>query len=61
MLGTSCQVLFTGGTLTTDDSGRGDLSVHVPANIVPTGASMRVQVVAPANADVITSDPTSTM
>jgi hypothetical protein len=52
-------VLFSGGTLTTDDRGRGDLSVHVPASVVPPGASLRVQLVAPADADIITSDPTS--
>ena len=61
VLGTPCQMLFSGGTLTTDDRGRGDLSVHVPANVVPAGTSLRVQVVAPANADVLTSDPTSSM
>ena len=61
VLSTPCQVLFNGGTLATDDRGRGDLSVHVPANVVPAGASLRVQVVAAADADVITSDPTSPM
>ncbi|HXT35400.1 MAG TPA: hypothetical protein VN837_07460 [Chloroflexota bacterium] len=59
VLGTPCQVLFQGGTLTTDDRGRGDLSVHVPSTVVPAGASLRVQVVDPVTADVITSDPTA--
>lgn len=68
VLGGSCQVLVHAGTLTTDDSGRGDLSVHVLGSVVPPDGILRVQVVAPADAvvpgtgpftDVLTSDPTS--
>jgi hypothetical protein len=61
VLGDPCQLLFSGGTLATDDSGRGDLSVHVPSTAVPPGASLRVQVAAPAAAEVITSDPVGAM
>ena len=57
LLGTACQLLFQGGTLTTDDRGRGDLSVHVPSTAVPAGTGLRVRVVALAAADVLTSDP----
>ncbi|HWE64320.1 MAG TPA: hypothetical protein VHB98_21625 [Chloroflexota bacterium] len=59
VLGTSCQVLFQGGALKTDDSERGDLSVHVPGTVVQVGPSLRVQVSASAGADVITSDAIS--
>ena len=59
VLATPCQVLASGGTLKTDDRGRGDLSVHVAGTVVPQGTSLRVQVVALAGADVLTSDPTS--
>lgn len=56
VLSNPCQVLVSGGTLQTDDRGRGDLSLHVPGAVVPPGANLRVQLVAPANADVLTSD-----
>lgn len=68
VLSNPCQVLVRAGTLKTDDRGRGDLSVHVLGSLVPAGASLRVQVVAPADAavpgpgpfaDVLTSDPTN--
>lgn len=57
VVGSACQVLVTGGTLTTDDSGRGDLDFHVLGSVVPPGTSVRVQLLAPA--DVITSDLTN--
>jgi len=60
VLGTTCQVLFQGGALKTDDSERGDLSVHVPSTVVQAAPSLRMQVTAPAGADVITSDSIST-
>jgi hypothetical protein len=60
LLSSSCGVVATIGTLKTDDSGRGDLDVHVPGSMVPSGGGLRVQLVAPSNADIITSDPTST-
>jgi hypothetical protein len=64
----SCQVLVRGGTLTTDDSGRGDLDFHVLGSTVPPGTTVRVEVVDPATAtvpgpgpfvDVLTSDAVS--
>ena len=45
------------GSLTTDDSGRSDLDVHVAGSLLPPGAALRVQLVAPA--DVLTSDSVS--
>jgi hypothetical protein len=57
VLGNSCQVLFRGGTLNTDDSGRGDLEFHVLGSVVPPGTRVRVQLV--TSTDVITSDPAS--
>jgi hypothetical protein len=65
ILGSSCQVLVDGGTLTTDDRGRGDLGFHVPGTSLPPGTSVRAQLVAPSSAapsnsgsftDVLTSD-----
>ena len=56
LLANPCQVLSGVGTLTTDDSGRGDLDVHVAGSLLPPGAALRIQLVAPA--DVLTSDPT---
>ena len=53
----ACQILASGGTLTTDDSGRGDLGFHVLGSVVPPGTNVRVELVAPG--DVLTSDPTS--
>jgi hypothetical protein len=53
----ACQVLATGGTLVTDDSGRGDLGFHVLGSVVPPGTNVRVELVAPA--DVLTSDAVS--
>lgn len=38
----ACQVLATGGTLVTDDSGRGDLDFHVLGSLVPPGTNQRV-------------------
>jgi hypothetical protein len=55
----ACQVLATVGTLQTDDSGRGDLDVHVAGSLLPAGATLRVQLIAPT--DVLTSDPTSSI
>jgi len=52
-----CRVLTRAGTLTTDDSGRGDLDVHVTGSLVPPGAALRVQLASPT--DTLTSDPTS--
>ena len=57
VLGNPCQVLLANGTLKTDDRGRGDLGMHILGNLIPPGTSLRVQLAAPANADVITSDP----
>lgn len=48
-----CQLLISAGTLVTDDSGRGDLDVHVSGTIIPAGASLRVQLSAPG--DILTS------
>lgn len=59
VLASPCQVLIGVGTLTTDDSGRGDLDVHVAGSLLPAGAALRVQVMAPG--DVLTSDPVSDM
>jgi len=68
ILDDSCNVLVHAGTLKTDDSGRGDLDVHVLGSSLPSGAALRVQLVAPENAavpgpgpftDVLTSDPTT--
>lgn len=53
----TCQVLAAGGTLITDDSGRGDLGFHVLGSVVPPGTTVRVQLVSPA--DVLTSDAIS--
>jgi hypothetical protein len=55
LLANPCQVLTNLGTLRTDDSGRGDLDVHVEASLLPPGAALRVQAVAPGS--VLTSDP----
>lgn len=57
VLASPCQVLTTVGTLNTDDSGRGDLDVHVAGNLLPAGTDLRVQLVAPG--DVLTSDSVS--
>jgi hypothetical protein len=57
VVGSACQVLVTGGTLTTDDRGRGDLDFHVLGSVVPPGTSVRIQLLAPA--DGITSDLSS--
>jgi hypothetical protein len=54
LLASPCGVIAGVGVLTTDDSGRGDLDVHVAASLVPAGSAVRVQLVAPA--DVLTSD-----
>lgn len=53
----ACQVLTSGGTLTTDDSGRGDLDVHVAGTTIPAGTSLRVELIGPS--DVLTSDSVS--
>jgi hypothetical protein len=53
----ACQVLATGGTLVTDDSGRGDLEFHVLGSVVPPGTNTRVELI--ASTDVLTSDPVS--
>jgi hypothetical protein len=53
----ACQVLVSGGTLTTDDSGRGDVEFHVLGSVVPPGTNVRVLLVAPA--DTLTSDAVS--
>jgi hypothetical protein len=57
LLASPCQLVTAVGTLTTDDSGRGDLDVHVAGSLLPSGASFRVQLVAPG--DVLTSDAVS--
>lgn len=54
LLANPCRVLTGLGTLTTDDSGRGDLDVHVAAGVVPSGTAVRIQAV--ASGDVLTSD-----
>jgi hypothetical protein len=53
----ACQVLAAGGTLVTDDSGRGDLGFHVLGSLVPPGTNVRVELI--ASADALTSDPVS--
>jgi hypothetical protein len=53
----ACQVLVRVGTLTTDDSGRGDFEFHVLGSVVPPGTSVRVLLL--ASTDIITSDLTS--
>jgi hypothetical protein len=53
----ACQVLAAGGTLVTDDSGRGDLEFHVLGTVVPPGTYVRVELTAPG--DALTSDPVS--
>jgi hypothetical protein len=53
----ACQVLDRGGTLTTDDSGRGDFEFHVLGSVVPPGTDVRVLVI--ASADILTSDAVS--
>lgn len=57
VMGSACQVLTSGGTLTTDDGGRGDLDFHVLGSVVPPGTTVLVQL--QASLDVLTSDPTS--
>jgi hypothetical protein len=57
VLDSSCQVLDHGGTLSTDDSGRGDLDFHVLGSIIPPATTVRVQLL--ASVDTLTSDPTS--
>ena len=57
LLAGPCQTLTTLGTLTTDDSGRGDLDAHVAASLLPPGTQLRVQLIAPN--DTLTSDPVS--
>lgn len=37
-----CQVLQSAGTLVTDDSGRGDLDVHISGTTIPPEATLRV-------------------
>lgn len=54
VVGAACQVLVSGGTLTTDDSGRGDFEFHVLGSVVPPGTNVRVQLL--ASTDAITSD-----
>lgn len=45
----SCQVLASAGSLVTDDSGRGDLDVHVAGTAIPSGAALSVELVAPGD------------
>ena len=62
VLDNACQVLFVGESLHTDDRGRGDQEFHVPGSALPSGATLRVQLVTSAagsTTDTITSDPTS--
>ncbi len=49
-----CQILQRSGSLITDDSGRGDLDVHVSGTTIPSGASLRVTLSAPG--DTLTSE-----
>lgn len=56
LLSSSCQVIAGLGTLTTDDSGRGDLDAHVAGSLLPAGTPLRVQLT--ATADTLTSDST---
>ncbi len=53
----ACQTLASGGTLATDDRGRGDQEFHVLGSTVPPGTSVRVQLV--ATGDTLTSDQVS--
>lgn len=57
LLQSPCTVITVMGTLKTDDSGRGDLDVHVVGSLLSPGAALRVQLVAPG--DILTSDPVS--
>jgi hypothetical protein len=57
VLAGACQFLAQVGTLTTDDSGRGDLDAHVAGRLLPPGAALRVQLV--ATSDMLTSDAVS--
>jgi hypothetical protein len=57
VVNSACQLLVGGGTLATDDSGRGDLDFHVLGSVVPPGTTVRVQLLAAE--DAITSDLTS--
>jgi hypothetical protein len=57
VVGVTCQVLAAGGTLVTDDSGRGDLGFHVLGSVVPPGTNVRVELI--ASADALTSDQVS--
>lgn len=59
LLASPCQVLTGVGTLTTDDSGRGDLDVHVAGSLLPAGAALRIQLV--TSGDVLTSDSVTGM
>lgn len=55
LLANPCGVITKLGTLTTDDSGRGDLDAHVAASLISSREVVRVQLVAPG--DTLTSDP----
>ena len=57
VVGADCAVLTAGGTLVTDDSGRGDLGFHVLGAAVSPGTAVRVELI--ASTDVLTSDPVS--
>jgi hypothetical protein len=57
VVGAACQVLAIGGTLRTDDSGRGDLEFHVLGTVVPPGINVRVEL--SASGDALISDPVS--
>jgi hypothetical protein len=62
VVGSACQILVRGGTLTTDDSGRGDFEFHVLGSTVPPGTTVRVQLTTPStgpSTDVLTSDAVS--
>ena len=53
----TCSVLAAGGTLATDDQGRGDLGFHVLGTTVPPGTEVRVELIAAT--DTLTSDSVS--
>jgi hypothetical protein len=53
-----CQLLTNAGTLVTDDSGRGDLDVHVSGTTIPAGTAIRVQL--STSGDTLTSPAVAT-
>ena len=57
VVGAACQVLAAGGTLVTDDSGRGDLGFHVLGTAVSPGTNVQVELI--ASTDALVNDQVS--